>query len=88
MYGREVDIEIYTVTLSDGDDVISTDDTVNHIHHLNYSTNYSLILIVSNCAGNNTTMLTIFEGEFNTITLHKVSSSNPHSWMCSSLNSR
>ena len=68
-----VDIKKYTVVLSNGDDVIlemSTNDTVSYIHHLNYSTNYSFTLIASNCAGNSTTMLTIFEGEFNTITLH------------------
>ena len=68
-----VDIKKYTVVLSNGDDVILemfTNDTVSDIHHLNYSTNYSLTLIASNCAGNSTIMLTILEGEFNTITLH------------------
>ena len=68
-----VDIEKYTVVLSNGDDVILemfTNDTVSDIHHLNYSTNYSFTLIASNCAGSSTTMMTIFEGEFNIITLH------------------
>ena len=68
-----VDIKKYTVVLSNGDDVIlemSTNDTVTDIHHLNYSTNYSFTLIASNCAGNSTTMMTIFESEFNIITLH------------------
>ena len=67
MFDGGVDIKKYTVVLSNGDDVIlamSTNDTVSDIHHLNYSTNYSFTLIASNCAGNSTTMLTIFEGEF------------------------
>ena len=68
-----VDIKKYIAVLSNGDDDIlemSTTDTVSDIHHLNYSTNYSFTLIASNCAGNSTIMLTILEGEFNTITLH------------------
>ena len=66
-----VRIKKYTIVLSNGNDVIlemSTNDTVSDIHHLNYSTNYSFTLIASNCVGNSTTMLNIFEGEFNTIT--------------------
>ena len=61
-----VHIKKYTIVLSNGDDIIlemSTNDTVTDIHDLNYSTNYSFTLIASNCAGNSTIMLTIFEGE-------------------------
>ena len=68
-----VDIKKYTIVLSNSDDIIlemSTSDTMTDIHHLNYSTNYSFTLIASNCAGNSTTVLTILEGEFNTITFH------------------